>query len=1163
MKKLLLIATAALSAMFGSTASADTLRADWMAGKRGMMVHWLFGEPGRIDYYVNGFDINKFMADFDATKSDYLVFTVGQNAGVYASPNSKITGYAGEGHCPARDLVGEIAAAVHARGKKFIAYLPCELNANTTLHEGFGWPEAGSGKDMSTFQSRWLEVITEWATRWGSNLDGWWIDGYTNQGGHWPDAMSGADEALWAAALRAGNSNVVITFNPGLAAKTPRAGATLSNYLAGEINSPSALNGWDLKEFADGASCRTHFLMPIDGFWGGYWSWDQAGGANPYSGRGLPNQQTMNRLSYVGQFPDPVVSESELSTMISSVFAVNGAVTINIGVNASGTLNPASVALLAKMPGGSTSASAAPGTTVESLIGSWSSTPMASDGSTFSTEGEFVYAYSTAEADKTVNGITFKAAADPASASSDFEFSPAFNATQNAESDTMSGDLATIAKLAWKNSEKTTKGYATMTFKGLTAGKRYLIQLYIHDTYCHNAAVFGPDAKSTVFYRSEESDPKSGKDWTCGGVFTGVITAKGTTHEITLRYPTTDRVELNALQVRCLGKAVTDEPFVLATYNVMYKAGFASGHPRYWQKRIPAVAELIKERSFDVFGTQEPDEDELPLLASELGGEYAHVGYGREEDHTGEGVPIFYRKARFECLRWGTFWLSSEENQDVSGSRYPGSKRPRICTWARFKDKTTGKCFRYFNTHLESEDEAARFFGMQLIMAKVNAAIARGETVFVSGDLNDTLDEMSDEKRQALVEERGPELTTDPAKSPVRLARSVLADSLDVSEAAHMGPNNTFHSWKGADAFCRLDYIFVTSNVTVKTHATLDDAYLNDGGDMKPPSDHFPVMTTVSLANCTDVGLSDDGEGEGEGEQGGGDDKADPDTSWMAGSFGVSFHWTAKIVDNYGSKNWEQAVANFNVKNFADSVESFGAKHVIFTTAHAWQKLPCPCAALDSVLAGRTTPRDLMKDIIDELTNRNIRVVFYYNHSCNHNEDSAWQAASGYNDITDESSMAAFGAKICSIVRELSLRYGDGVSAWWFDSATSVDDSKPWPNNKSANYVAGLSFPWNDLFAAARAGNPHAAVAVNWDVGATNQHELATDYLSGETEKIDAYGNFFPSRRMNYRTTSGRAWIRATGSGRAARSPVTVLALPRSNSRGGRRAIAPRGAWRP
>ena len=87
--QMLLAVTAVLSALCGSVASADMLRADWMAGKRGMMVHWLFAEAGQIDYYANAFDINKFMADFDAAKSDYLIFTVGQNAGVYASPNTQ------------------------------------------------------------------------------------------------------------------------------------------------------------------------------------------------------------------------------------------------------------------------------------------------------------------------------------------------------------------------------------------------------------------------------------------------------------------------------------------------------------------------------------------------------------------------------------------------------------------------------------------------------------------------------------------------------------------------------------------------------------------------------------------------------------------------------------------------------------------------------------------------------------------------------------------------------------------------------------------------------------------------------------------------------------------------------------------------------------------
>lgn len=321
-----------------------------------------------------------------------------------------------------------------------------------------------------------------------------------------------------------------------------------------------------------------------------------------------------------------------------------------------------------------------------------------------------------------------------------------------------------------------------------------------------------------------------------------------------------------------------DDSFVFATYNVMYKAGIASNHPRHYTKRMPAIATLVKNSGFDVFGAQEPDEDELPLLMQNLGSGYSCVGYGREEDHTGEGVPIIFRNTRFACLKWGTFWLSTEANQNVAGSKYPGAQRPRICTWARLKDKTTGKCFRYFNTHLESEDEDARYFGMQLIVSKVNAAIARGETVFVSGDLNDTLQTLTQKQREDLVSERGPVLTTDPAKSPLRLLGTALTDTLALSESDHTGPVNTFHSWKGPDAFCTLDYIFTTNSVRVLSHATLDDATLNDGGDLKPPSDHYPVKIVVSLANCTDEGMADDDEEEGGevtpgggGEQGGGE----------------------------------------------------------------------------------------------------------------------------------------------------------------------------------------------------------------------------------------------------------------------------------------------------
>ena len=234
--------------------------------------------------------------------------------------------------------------------------------------------------------------------------------------------------------------------------------------------------------------------------------------------------------------------------------------------------------------------------------------------------------------------------------------------------------------------------------------------------------------------------------------------------------------------------------------------------------------------------------------------------------------------------------------------------------------------------------------------------------------------------------------------------------------------------------------------------------------------------------------------------------QAEADTSWMRGSFGVSFHWTAKIAEQYGNQDWETVVNAFDVPTFADAVESFGAKHVIFTVAHAWQKLPCPCAALDQILPGRTTTRDLLQEIIDELSKRQIRVVFYYNHSCNHDEDEAWETASGFNDIVDAASMAAYAGKVCGIVRELSLRYKTGISAWWFDSASSLVKG----NGSGAAFPDGVAFPFEDYLAAARAGNPQAAVTLNWDVGDVDTRGYSVDYIPGESEKIDAYGNCFP-----------------------------------------------------
>ena len=56
----------------------------------------------------------------------------------------------------------------------------------------------------------------------------------------------------------------------------------------------------------------------------------------------------------------------------------------------------------------------------------------------------------------------------------------------------------------------------------------------------------------------------------------------------------------------------------------------------------------------------------------------------------------------------GDFWLS--DTPDVAGSITWGHPHPRMVTWALFEQRSDGRRFYLFNTHLpyRDEDEAAR-----------------------------------------------------------------------------------------------------------------------------------------------------------------------------------------------------------------------------------------------------------------------------------------------------------------------------------------------------------------------------------------------------------------------------------------------------------------------
>jgi hypothetical protein len=344
-----------------------------MGGHYGIMTHWLYPgilpEKGEIskslDEAVNQFQLERFLQDFTATGADWLLFTIGQNSGNYASPNSVIDRLAGKGHCSQRDLVLEIASGVHRLGKRFIAYLPCEVAGNHTLHEGFAWNEQ-EGTDQADFQRRWLEVIQEWSERLGPLMDGWWYDGCYE----WPVFHSRTMHwQAWFDASRVGNPERVVAFNDGSFCN----GLTQplhpdQDYLSGEtevlidgcirlgrpetpqLRAYGAITRTQPEpiptflpetRFNPGTRCQWHCLLPIDCFWGhgsSYADW-------------LPTDRYhfLDPKLTAAEMEPPMYTDGELAGFLNHCLRVGGAVTMNVGIYHEGTLGHETVRQLARI----------------------------------------------------------------------------------------------------------------------------------------------------------------------------------------------------------------------------------------------------------------------------------------------------------------------------------------------------------------------------------------------------------------------------------------------------------------------------------------------------------------------------------------------------------------------------------------------------------------------------------------------------------------------------------------------------------------------------------------------------------------------------------------------------------------------------------------------
>jgi len=251
----------------------------FMNARWGVFTHYLVGkELSSVDWNerVDKFHVAGLAQQLKSVGMAYYFITIGQNSGHYCSPNATYDSLVGiqPSKCSRRDLISDIYDALAPDGIKLMVYLPSGAPAaDPVAMEKLGWKwgfqgdwpswnTEPTGERLAEFQEKWEMVVREWSLLWGKKISGWWIDGcyFADEMYRHPDPPN--FQSL-AAALKAGNPDSIVAFNPGV--KTPVISMTeYEDYTAGEISEdyPACPGRW-----VDGA--QYHILSYLGARWGG------------------------------------------------------------------------------------------------------------------------------------------------------------------------------------------------------------------------------------------------------------------------------------------------------------------------------------------------------------------------------------------------------------------------------------------------------------------------------------------------------------------------------------------------------------------------------------------------------------------------------------------------------------------------------------------------------------------------------------------------------------------------------------------------------------------------------------------------------------------------------------------------------------------------------
>ena len=232
-----------------------------------------------------------------------------------------------------------------------------------------------------------------------------------------------------------------------------------------------------------------------------------------------------------------------------------------------------------------------------------------------------------------------------------------------------------------------------------------------------------------------------------------------------------------------------------------------------WKRRKRLLSIVLSREVPDILCVQEALKEQIDFIQTNIPG-YRYVGVGRDDGKSeGEHCAIFYR-GKIECLDSGTFWLS--DTPDSCENTWDAIFK-RICTWARFRDVSTGKKFCIFNTHFPLIPEA-RDKAVKLLLQRMKTDCPRGNMI-LCGDFN-----------------------CNPASGPWKAIQKAGFTDAEFALTKNQKRTKTFHLY-GKPTDC-IDAVFFPKNVKMLKHRVIKDIFGN-----RYPSDHFATFVDFEFVN--------------------------------------------------------------------------------------------------------------------------------------------------------------------------------------------------------------------------------------------------------------------------------------------------------------------------